>query len=226
MTKTILRKSRNLNKKAINPRRNSRESASTVVKLVISPRIVVPLRKVEPNKECDDLCVMFSEYNLMGNPRKWWMDPGATRHVCANKELFSSFAPAQVEEMIYMANSATAKVEGTGKVGLKMTSGKVFTLNNVLYVPDLHRNLISVSLLDKNGFKCVTISGKNIISKGEVDISDINATKRMLESKFDMKDLGVPDVILGLNVWKSPMLGRSESRFKENVSKGLFSKLL
>ena len=65
---------------------------------------------------------------LGGNPREWWMDYGVTRHVCANKELFSLFALAQVKEMIYMANSPTAKVEETGKVGLKMTSGKVLTL--------------------------------------------------------------------------------------------------
>ncbi|PHT45268.1 hypothetical protein CQW23_14426 [Capsicum baccatum] len=123
---------------------------------------------IESNKECDDLCAMFLECNLVGNPNEWWMDSGATRHVCANKELFSSFAPAQVEEMIYMANSATPKVEGKGKICLKMTSGKVLTLNNVLYVPELCRKLISVSLLDKNGFKCVTISGKIVISKGEM----------------------------------------------------------
>ncbi|KAF3650418.1 putative phosphoserine aminotransferase, chloroplastic-like [Capsicum annuum] len=65
---------------------------------------------IKSNKECNDLCAMFSECNLMGNPREWWMDFGATRHVCANKELFSSFAPAQVEEMMYTGNSATAKV--------------------------------------------------------------------------------------------------------------------
>ncbi|PHT50337.1 hypothetical protein CQW23_10084 [Capsicum baccatum] len=123
---------------------------------------------IESNKECDDLCAIFSECNLVGNPREWWMDYGATRHVCANKELFSSFAPAQVEEMIYMANSATAKVEETGKIYLKMTSGKVLTLNNVLYVPELRRNLISISLLDKNGFKSVIISRKIAISKGEI----------------------------------------------------------
>ncbi|KAF3636333.1 putative BTB/POZ domain-containing protein-like [Capsicum annuum] len=64
---------------------------------------------IESNKECDDLCAMFSECSLVGNPREWWMDSGATRYVCANKELFSSFAPAQVEEIIYMANSAMAK---------------------------------------------------------------------------------------------------------------------
>ncbi|PHT87587.1 hypothetical protein T459_09693 [Capsicum annuum] len=96
----------------------------------------------------DDLCAMLSECNLVGNPREWWMDSGATRHVCANKELFSTFDPTQVEEKIYMGNSTIAKVEGTGKVCLKMTSGKVLTLNNVLYVSELRKNLISVSLLD------------------------------------------------------------------------------
>ncbi|PHT98486.1 hypothetical protein BC332_32565 [Capsicum chinense] len=105
---------------------------------------------------------------LGGNPHEWWMNSGATRHVCANKELFLSFAPAQVEELIYMANSSTAKVEGTGKVDLKMTSEKVLTLNNVLYILELRRNLISVSLLDKNGFKCVTVFEKIMIRKREV----------------------------------------------------------
>ncbi|PHT50518.1 Auxin-induced protein [Capsicum baccatum] len=61
---------------------------------------------IESNKEYDNLCAMFTECNLVGNPREWWMDLGATRHVCANKELFSSFALAQAEEMLYMANSA------------------------------------------------------------------------------------------------------------------------
>ncbi|PHU30764.1 Shaggy-related protein kinase NtK-1 [Capsicum chinense] len=123
---------------------------------------------IESNQEYDDLCAMFTECNLVGSPHEWWMDSGATRHVCANKELFSLFAPTQAKEMFYMANSATAKVEETGKICLKMTSGKVLTLNNVLYVPALRKNLISASLLDKNGFKCVTISGKIVVSKGEM----------------------------------------------------------
>ncbi|PHT96941.1 hypothetical protein BC332_34135 [Capsicum chinense] len=123
---------------------------------------------IESNKEYDDLCAMFMECNLVGNPHELWMDSGATRHICTNKELFSSFAPAQAEEMLYMANSVTAKVEGTGKIFLKMTSGKVLTLNNVLYVLELRRNLISVSVLDQNGFKCVTVSEKIVVSKGEM----------------------------------------------------------
>ncbi|PHT58004.1 hypothetical protein CQW23_00367 [Capsicum baccatum] len=173
---------------------------------------------IESNKECDDLCAMFLECNLTGNPREWWMDSGATRHICANKELFSSFTPTQPEEMIYMANSATAKVERTGKIFLKMTFDKVLTLNNVLYVLELRRNLISVSLLDKNGFKCVTVSGKIVISKGEIDICDINATKRILESKFDMKDLGVANLILGIRIHQTLQgLVLSQSHYIEKL---------
>ncbi|KAF3680037.1 putative protease Do-like 9-like [Capsicum annuum] len=68
---------------------------------------IVRLRNEEDNKATE------RRMQLGGNLGEWLMDSGATRHVCANKELFSSFALAQVEEMIYMANSATVKVEGT-----------------------------------------------------------------------------------------------------------------
>ena len=114
----------------------------------------------ESKKEMDDLCAMLSECNLVGNPREWWIDSGASSHVCANKELFSSYTPALTDEKLFMANSAVATVEGTGKVLLKMTSGKVVTLNRVSYVPELRKNLVSISVLTKNGFKCVFVSDK------------------------------------------------------------------
>lgn len=36
------------------------------------------------------------------------------------------------------------------------------------------------------------------------DISNINSTKKMLEIKFDMKELGVADMILGIRIHKTP----------------------
>ena len=82
----------------------------------------------------DDLCAFLSESKLVGNLREWWIDFGASCHVCANKELFSSYTPAPTDEKLFMANSAVARVKGTGKVLLKMTSGMVVTLNKVSYV--------------------------------------------------------------------------------------------
>ena len=58
-------------------------------------------------------------------------------------------------EEIFMGNSSSSKVVGKGKVILKMTSSKKLTLNDVLHVPDIRKNLVSCSLLSKNGFKLV-----------------------------------------------------------------------
>ena len=64
-----------------------------------------------------------------------------------------------------MGNSATSIVEGKGKVVLKLTSGKELTLNEVLYVPDIRKNLVSGSLLSKHGFRMVFESDKVVLTK-------------------------------------------------------------
>nr|XP_009795077.1 PREDICTED: uncharacterized protein LOC104241823 [Nicotiana sylvestris] len=80
---------------------------------------------VEKNYDVDDLYAMLSDCNLVGNPKELWIDSGATRHVCAVKEAFATYSTAGPEEENSMENNATTKIEGYGKIFLKMTSGKV-----------------------------------------------------------------------------------------------------
>ncbi|XP_075107004.1 uncharacterized protein LOC142179987 [Nicotiana tabacum] len=108
------------------------------------------------------------EKKNVGNPKEWWIDAGATRHDCAVREAFALYALAGPDETIFMGNSATAKIESYGKIFLKMTSGKVVTLNNVCHVPEIRKNLVSISLLVKNRFKCVFVTDKVVISKNEM----------------------------------------------------------
>uniref|UniRef100_A0A1S4DA61 Retrovirus-related Pol polyprotein from transposon TNT 1-94-like beta-barrel domain-containing protein n=1 Tax=Nicotiana tabacum TaxID=4097 RepID=A0A1S4DA61_TOBAC len=100
--------------------------------------------------------------------RKWWIDSGATRHVFANNELFTSYATAGPNKIVFMENSATIKIEGTDKIALKMTSSKIVTLKDVLHVPKMRKNLVSTSLQAKNGFKSVFVSDKVVGSKNEM----------------------------------------------------------
>ena len=51
---------------------------------------------------------------------------------------------------------------------LKMTSGKKLTLNNVLHVLKIRKNLVSGSLLTKIGFKLVFVSDKFVLTKDGV----------------------------------------------------------
>ncbi|RVX19809.1 hypothetical protein CK203_005258 [Vitis vinifera] len=64
---------------------------------------------------------VVSEVNLVGsNPKEWWIDTGATRHVCSDKKMFSTFEPIENGEKVFMGNSATSEIKGQGKVILKM----------------------------------------------------------------------------------------------------------
>jgi len=83
------------------------------------------------------------------------------------------------EENLYMRNSSTSNVLVVGKVILKMTFEKLFTLNNVHYIADIKKNLVFGSLLRKNNIKMVFKNDKYILSK-----SDIFVEKRYLCDEF------------------------------------------
>jgi hypothetical protein len=60
---------------------------------------------------------------------------------------------------------ARASAQGVGMVNLKFTSGKIVQLKNVQHVHSINKNLVSGSLLCRDGFKLVFESNKVVISK-------------------------------------------------------------
>ena len=89
-----------------------------------------------------------------------------TQHIYSEKLLFSEYQKLEQNEQLFMGNSAASKVEGKGKVILKWTSGKELTLNDVLHVLDIHKNLNSESILSKKGFRIVFESDKFVLTRG------------------------------------------------------------
>ena len=106
-----------------------------------------------------------SEMNLIKNTNKWWVDTGATRHICSDNKMFSTYQSVGYGEQLFMGNFSTPKIEGKGKIVLKMSFGKELTLNDVLHVPDIRKNLVLDSLLSKNGFQLVFKSDKFLLTK-------------------------------------------------------------
>ncbi|XP_077245915.1 uncharacterized protein LOC143885588 [Tasmannia lanceolata] len=111
------------------------------------------------------LSVVVSEVNLVSNVKDWWVDTGATRHICSDISVFSSYELVGDGEQLFMGNSSASAVAGKGTVLLKLTSGKVLKLCDVLHVPDIRKNLVSGSLLIKKGFKLVFEADKFVITK-------------------------------------------------------------
>nr|XP_048330637.1 uncharacterized protein LOC125422606 [Ziziphus jujuba var. spinosa] len=105
----------------------------------------LPKRKRNQEQVMEDITREVDEID------KVVVDTGATRYVCSDRSVFTSFEPKKNGEKLFMGNSATLEIQGEGKVILKMTSRKELTLHNVLYVPDIRKNLVSGSLLRKHG---------------------------------------------------------------------------
>ena len=81
-----------------------------------------------------------------------------------------------------MDNYASYEINGKGKVLLKMTFGKQLTLNNVQYVPNIRKNLVFGSLLNKHGFCMVFESNKIILSKYEMYVGKGYVSNGLLNS--------------------------------------------
>jgi len=64
-----------------------------------------------------------------------------------------------------MGNGAHVAVHGVGTVDLKLTSRKTVQLKNMQHVPSIRNNLISGSLLCRDGYKLVFVSNKCVLSK-------------------------------------------------------------
>nr|CAE01619.3 OSJNBa0042L16.8 [Oryza sativa Japonica Group] len=82
----------------------------------------------------------------------WWVDTGANIHVGRGSSLL-------------MGNGSLAAVHGVGTVDLKFTSGKTMQLKNVQHVSSIKKNLVSGSLLCREGFRLVFECNKCVVSK-------------------------------------------------------------
>jgi hypothetical protein len=101
---------------------------------------------------------LFTVLSVFQSPC-WWIDMGANVHVCADISMFTSYQAAR-DSTVLMGNGSHASVCGVGTVDLKFTSGKI-----VQHIPTMNKNLVSGSLLCRDGFNLVLESNKVVVSK-------------------------------------------------------------
>ncbi|KAG8499626.1 hypothetical protein CXB51_006086 [Gossypium anomalum] len=98
---------------------------------------------------------------------EWILDSGCTFHMSPNRGWFTTYETVS-EGVVLMGNNASCKIAGVGTIKVKMFDGVVRTLSDVWYVPELKRNLISLSTLDSKGYRYTAERGVLKISKGSL----------------------------------------------------------
>jgi len=69
---------------------------------------------------------------------------------------------------VSLTDDSTREIKEIGRIDLRMTSEKVVTLQDVLHLATIQRNLINKSFLLKVGYRIAKESNKFVISKSNI----------------------------------------------------------
>jgi hypothetical protein len=107
------------------------------------------------NRKGEDIITFVDESLYLSYAKStWWIDSGATVHVANSLQGFRTRTLQRGERRLRVANGVESRVEAIGELPSELNNSFIFHLHNVLYVPSLSRNLISVSCLADDGFDC------------------------------------------------------------------------
>ena len=114
------------------------------------------------NRKGEDLITFVDESLYISYDKSTWrIDSGATIHVAnSSLGLHTRRTLQRGERIIKVANGLKAEVEAIVDLSLALLDGFVLRLSDVLFVPSLHCNLISISKLDDDGLACHFGDGK------------------------------------------------------------------
>lgn len=81
----------------------------------------------------------------------WYIDSGASRHMSGVQEQFSELNPRANQQNIILGDDRAVRVAGVGEVAFRRESLAPLRLTDVLYVPGLRKNLVSLSCIEDKG---------------------------------------------------------------------------
>lgn len=101
------------------------------------------------------LCCIFAMGDVM--TKEWYFDSGATSHMARSDQNFTNEVP--MNHGVGTANSSSMMTVAKGSVLLNTSEGEV-NVDEVLKIPELATNLLSVSAICKRGNKMVFTANK------------------------------------------------------------------
>ncbi|RVE43375.1 hypothetical protein evm_011960 [Chilo suppressalis] len=100
--------------------------------------------KMKNSKDGKDHTFLASAF-LVSKCNEWFIDSGCTQHMCNDKNMFNKIQSSK--NKVKIADNSVLNCIGIGFVILHLNGNNKIMLCDVIYVPDLSANLLSVSKL-------------------------------------------------------------------------------
>jgi hypothetical protein len=135
----------------------------------------------EPDQEREKEYYSTKEYVLISDLRgtithrsdTWIIDIGSSKHMTGYKDSFSELVQKYSPHKVKLGDDYQYPIKGVGESHYILDSRKHMKMKDVLYVPGLKKNILSISTLDEKGFKVAFIDGEVIIWPRGKSIDDV-----------------------------------------------------
>jgi hypothetical protein len=98
-------------------------------------------------------CLVFKDIE------SWFVDCGASRHMTRLSSVFLDLTEIDSDCSVNCGSDPQHAVKGVGRMRFQLESRGLMDIGEVLYVPELTVNFLSVSALDESGFGVVFNNG-------------------------------------------------------------------
>ncbi|CAB0002598.1 unnamed protein product, partial [Nesidiocoris tenuis] len=95
---------------------------------------------------------LFAAFGTNMKSDCWYVDSGATTHMSGRSDWLNNIRKIDAQRQIIVANNEKLDVEGIGTASVTLSYQDTRDVSDVMYIPNLAANLLSVNALVKNGF--------------------------------------------------------------------------
>jgi hypothetical protein len=107
-------------------------------------------RSNNEDSDSDAVLLMATTNSELGNSETWYLNSGCSNHMTSHREWLVDFDGSK-KSKVRLADNRTVPAEGVGNVVIKTKEGKQGVISDVLFVPNIKSNLLSIGQLLEKG---------------------------------------------------------------------------
>ena len=147
------------------------EKNMVIMRMIVTPKNVTIVaewgtlqKHVEPKKRVEGatnialedvtdegLLLMAQDEENINNDTLWYLDSGASNHMCGHEHLFKEMQKIE-DGHVSFGDASKVEVKGRGTIYFLQKDGVMGSIQDVYYVPDLKTNILSMGQLTEKGY--------------------------------------------------------------------------